>query len=917
MDDLSRSEYPAMLASLQPNQAVHVLQERVKRIGKVNQEIADWLQERRKVEEQYVVGLKKLMQFRVPGPSSELGVFQPSWDAIVRSVESIANSHHIFCQRIEKDVESPLRAFQTKKEVTNMTTISSNLQGMAKELEDAQERADKLSRKGGKANTLKVDTATSRLESATQQWESQSPFIFETLQALDEQRVNHLRDVLTQLETHEVDQATRTQATAEAMLNLILEIKTEDEIQTFAQRVTAGRPRTERRSTTRQSSIAGSTTGGPLPQASAQPSTATPVPPLPHPQPPLPSLPHVDVPPEPFTRNETPPESKLRSRIGTMLGRRRQSIHGGFGPLSPGKGTGTGGPFSRASISSHGRGISPRASSHNLAEHDHRLSSLAETPDSSLPPGSAGAQRTASREAATNGVGGGDGAAETTSRAGAGGGAAGGGMAALNGMTADELFGVPPPPGPPPSQQRAAGKAPSEPARDAEGFSVPAATNDPISQAQRDAAAAAGESGEDAEHAFKLNIQKEPVADEDAAASQAAMSNVANTLSMAMPSRKSGTVRGRRDVRNTIYVPTPAMPESLSTSSPAVSRSPTFASTPSRPSAVAALASEASLTGTSDSQSVRSATSLGSLAHLKHPEATAPGLSTSVIETVSATFEDGELTSTRIAGEIAFSYNADEDGSTKDTETIRINDFSLLEVIGPNRIFVQNSPSAPDEFTLDTSHLQQRASVGFTFRAHAEDATALAAHCPLVLKPVWKATGDKLGLLLQYRLNPATAAAATAAGLTTTPSSITLRNVVIIATYVGARASGVQTKPSGTHLKDKHLVYWRLGEVTLTEAWAKIVCRVVGDQGAEPQPGHIEARWEYSGSTTTSATTTTLPGTGITVSQKRPAAAKEEEADPFADDGAPSPRATGDVAEATWAEVPLVRQIVSGKYEAK
>lgn len=64
MEALSRQEYPAMLvslapegypvprgfpltinqASLQPAQAVSTLGERIKRIGKVNVEIADWLQ---------------------------------------------------------------------------------------------------------------------------------------------------------------------------------------------------------------------------------------------------------------------------------------------------------------------------------------------------------------------------------------------------------------------------------------------------------------------------------------------------------------------------------------------------------------------------------------------------------------------------------------------------------------------------------------------------------------------------------------------------------------------------------------------------------------------------------------------------------------------------------------------------------
>jgi hypothetical protein len=147
-----------------------------------------------------------------------------------------------------------------------LMTMSANLQTMAKELEEAQEKADKLSKKGSKANVTKVDAATSKLESASQQWESQAPYIFETLQALDEQRINHLRDVLTQFGTHEVDQASRTQSSAEEVVNCMLEIDTNREIQGYVQRTVAGKPKIEPRRTgtaTRQSSTAGGSTQAP------------------------------------------------------------------------------------------------------------------------------------------------------------------------------------------------------------------------------------------------------------------------------------------------------------------------------------------------------------------------------------------------------------------------------------------------------------------------------------------------------------------------------------------------------------------------------------------------------------------------------------------------------------------------------
>lgn len=244
-------------------------------------------------------------------------------------------------------------------------------------------------------------------------------------------------------------------------------------------------------------------------------------------------------------------------------------------------------------------------------------------------------------------------------------------------------------------------------------------------------------------------------------------------------------------------------------------------------------------------------------------------------------------------------------------ETIKINDFTNLERIGPNRIFVQNTSSdSPDQFTLDTSHLSKTA-IAFSYRVFADEAEGspaprLARNAPILLKPAWKPQGDKLGLLLQYHLNPA--------AVFTGP--VTLHNVVFVATYEG-KASGAQTKPSGTHLKEKHLVYWRLGDVTLTSEIQKIVCRIVGADGVEPKPGHVEARWEYA-----VPEGVTGAGSGITFSRlvedkgkgKAAAVAEEDEDDPFADE---SRAPAGAISGQTWRDVPLVRKLVSGKYEAQ
>lgn len=119
-----------------------------------------------------------------------------------------------------------------------MGNIQGNLAAIAKEVDAAQKKVDK----SAKGSTQKAAAANAELESAKGQWDSQAPFVFESLQALDESRLNHLRDVLTQLETHEIDKVERSRIAAETCLNVLLTVETADEIKTFALRTSNSEP---------------------------------------------------------------------------------------------------------------------------------------------------------------------------------------------------------------------------------------------------------------------------------------------------------------------------------------------------------------------------------------------------------------------------------------------------------------------------------------------------------------------------------------------------------------------------------------------------------------------------------------------------------------------------------------------------
>lgn len=585
-------------------------------------------------------------------------------------------------------------------------------------------------------------------------------------------------------------------------------------------------------------------------------------------------------------------DKKLKSRFGTMLGRRRQSIHGGFARApSPSKGFPSLPTFSRNNSSRDGRpSPSPRASSNNLREspsHDNRLSSLQEAPSPASPNSDVHANGFTQPGLISDNL-------HPTSN----------GVAGTN---SPDLSDVQPPPGPPPSHFK-------ENRKDAEGFSVPAASDDPISQAQQEAA----QEGDQPQ--FNLNIRNEPIPEQDADA-EAALSNVANTLRSSQaitPSRKVGTVRGRRDVRNTIYMPSSNSLD-VSTSEHPLPPSPGIQM--GRAATLAALSSNDHGTSVaSDSTSIRSGHSVTSNPLVKHTDMYGPGLNASLLETVSATFENDQIKTVNISGEIALVYNKTEPDTLspsgthflttpssiltkimKALETIKINNFPNLEAIGPNFSFLrQVHNDKPDEFAIDISSISPKALVGLTYRVHVDEAN-LTSQAPLLLKFSWRPSPNKhdLGLIIEYCLNPAYS-----------PGAESFRNVTIVAHSTGTRAVGCQTKPGGTYYKEKSLVIWRLGDVSLDNQWHKLLAKFVGVDGAVPLPGHVEAKWELHSGENLSQ------GSGISLSRQVTVKGKEKEEadDPFADDSI-SPKSIP--ADDAWVEVQTNKKIASGKYEAR
>lgn len=373
------------------------------------------------------------------------------------------------------------------------------------------------------------------------------------------------------------------------------------------------------------------------------------------------------------------------------------------------------------------------------------------------------------------------------------------------------------------------------------------------------------------------------------------------------------SVRGRRDVRNTMFVPNPV--EVATTRDPSSLGATAAVST----GAAAAVAGAADLVSpikraetpatipedraVSDSTSIHSSHSLAGV--VQHPELHSPGLNASIIETVTTSFSEGQVTKSSVVGEVALAYNATSDFPDAGTDTIRIENFQNLEKVAANPAFVTAMTSekgkerAPGEdrageYSVSLSSIRRPApTVALKYQLHLDDAN-LSANSPVLLVPAWQIQDTQASVIIVYSINPAFAKAA---------GTLTLKNVVVTVALDAsagaadaARAVSAMMMPTaGASFKRKQsLVVWRFPELVVDAEQKKILARFI-TTGAAPKAGPIEAKWELPG----------VLGSGLSVS-----ALAGESSDPFADESASAGH------ERTWGGVPCATKLVSGRYSA-
>lgn len=440
------------------------------------------------------------------------------------------------------------------------------------------------------------------------------------------------------------------------------------------------------------------------------------------------------------------------------------------------------------------------------------------------------------------------------------------------------------------------------------------------STSQMDSAFASAQETSEESAARNLLIRDQPIP-EDETEAQKAMSSMANQLRMRAPiSRIQGSTRGRRDVRNTVFMPN--APDLTSSSGGMSNTAVIGTGTGVAGMAAGAVAGAGALDlaspirqpnapGTipedrvvSDSASLHSSHSLANVA--QHPTMEAPGLNASIIETVSTWFTDGSINKSFVVGEVALAMNGlPED----DTETIRLSNFQILEKVAANPTFVHAAVSdkgkeketEAGEYTVDVNAIRKSTpTVALKYQIHLE-ADIVATYSPVLVTPAWQCQQGQVSVIVMYALNPTFVSAST--------GEVVLKNVVItvsLDTTHGTKATSAMMSPQqGASFKRKAgAVVWRMSELKVdgTEGQKLLVRFTTATPGdAVSQKGTVEAKWEYE-----QVGAGTSQQLGVT---RLVEAEAGEETDPFADEGeAKSGR--------SWGEVSTRRKLMSGRYSA-
>ncbi|KAL7412054.1 Muniscin C-terminal mu homology domain-containing protein [Mrakia frigida] len=838
-----------------PRASHNLLQTRLSAAQKLNESLADVYKERAAIEQQYVASLQKLQSKRGPsggvGARGELGGLGNVWEMVWGEVAETASAHSNLEKKMRDEVEAPLRKMGNKGDWGKLSLFDGNLDKTIKNLESCQTRFQKAQKKvdsSRKEKTMsELSDAQSGLADAQQGWLIESPQVFGLYQAVEEGRLGEIKEILAKWETSRSDVAQREMEGSERVMMGILNWDTMEDLQEFLLKKGHG----------------GGGGGG------------------------------RSAPPQANGNRNVSNASAMSGMSRAPTVRRQSSVTSSGGPIGGG-----GGDFN-PSNSSSGLGSSLNPLKSVFGRNRNRASSVAT---------SRSGNGTARPGNATNDS--------------YGGGGGGGGFDSLgdgddeprdqpqrretSGGSEGQVEVLEPTRANGSSNSNANGSSSiPAPMVDADGFSVPPPDHDKKPWEIEANNASLMDDDSDMNHSsstnnevpqLRLAMAPAPI-QESEEERRIALAKVQSTLlaqppSSAGPTRR-GTVRGRRDVRNTMFGGIPddmplgqamglgafsgaGKPASRNGSIQETADSPTGSTfsppapsfSPISPTITTATATNGNAPASYERSNtmLSTASTQNSLSSPNHnpfdsnPSLTqGGGLRAAITETCNVAARGGVIVKAMVAGEIACSLRdvpqseVDKNGRIH----LRIENFEQMMKIAPNPQFVVPAgPDHPGEYFLDSKALAGAASVNpgklvvlFKYQLHISEGKA-STLVPVTAVPQWKCEDENTKLLINYSLTPtSTLLTSPSSSPFDSPSEPTITDISFSVPISSPTISKPQSKPfPGTYdPATKRILY--VGEpLSLSPNGVKenkIVARMAVEE--KTVPGPIAVKWVLKG----------------------------------------------------------------------
>ena len=338
----------------------------------------------------------------------------------------------------------------------------------------------------------------------------------------------------------------------------------------------------------------------------------------------------------------------------------------------------------------------------------------------------------------------------------------------------------------------------------------------------------------------------------------AALQKMQQTLQMQppqQPTRRGTIARGRRDVRNTIFV---SPPDNFGSGS--ADPSGTSSSNPAAPSATFNLGSplqsgETLRNGMSPQpwqlprlpslSSVTSNNPFDTPGLAKGPilppttvSTSGPGLRASMMETVNAVMTGGKVDWAQINGDIHFSLRLPPNSSSNQGPIhLQVTEFEHLTKIAPNPAYLAQVPDKPGEYILNPEVLAAATTTApsnrillFRYQVHIPVGQETSA-VPIILEPVFKCVDGETKMILNYKSNPESSLAASR-----------LNGVTLLAAFgAGPNVTNVQAKPpGGVWSAFSRSMAWKLNDTNLD---GKVIARFTSEPGELMKPLNCQASW--------------------------------------------------------------------------